>query len=347
MFGTTFGTQTAREHIDCPNPPSDTPSDLSWYWRREAHALLAAASWDGTVRIWEVQTQAPLQATPFPDSNVNIQSGQRLPATQTTPDAGTPNITQVVPKAMFQNSAPILSVHFYGEAIFTGTCDKKVMMFNVASQQNQQIGQHDAPVCKVMYNEKKNLVCSVGWDDTISWWDTRSPQAVGQFKVPANVWEADMSQDVIAVLTGARRVYVYDVNNMNNAPLIVSSDQLHHPPRKVRLFPDNLGFVLSGNEGRCRISHIVHDRTKDDFNFRCHRLGTSGQPVVGNSTAATAVKCYCVNAADFNPIYGTLLTAGGDGFFFRLGTSRRALNYIHHPPKGCLSLAANMIHPGV
>eukprot|EP01055_Gregarina_sp_Pseudo9_P002830 Gregarina_sp_Pseudo_9__2829@NODE_305_length_3209_cov_56_840379_g286_i0_p2_GENE_NODE_305_length_3209_cov_56_840379_g286_i0NODE_305_length_3209_cov_56_840379_g286_i0_p2_ORF_typecomplete_len388_score8_76ANAPC4_WD40/PF12894_7/0_012ANAPC4_WD40/PF12894_7/6_6e05ANAPC4_WD40/PF12894_7/0_019ANAPC4_WD40/PF12894_7/0_66WD40/PF00400_32/0_19WD40/PF00400_32/1_4e03WD40/PF00400_32/0_41WD40/PF00400_32/4_7e03WD40/PF00400_32/88WD40/PF00400_32/0_79WD40_like/PF17005_5/3e02WD40_like/PF17005_5/1_6e07WD40_like/PF17005_5/ len=315
MFGTTFGSQTAREHVECPNPPTDTPSDLSWYWRRDAHALLSAASWDGSVRIWEVQTQAPLQATPFQDSNVNTQSGTRVPPSQTTPDGGTPTITQVVPKAMFQNPAPVLTLHFYGEAIFTGTADKKVMMYNVATQQNTQIGQHAAPVCKVLFNEKKQLVCSVGWDDTIFWWDTRSPQPVGQFKVPANVWEADMNSDVLVVLTGGKRVYVYDINNMNGTPLIFSSDQLHHPPRKIRLFPDNIGFVLSGSEGRCRISHILQDRVKDDFNFRCHRLGTNGQPVIGNTNAASSVKCYSVNGLDFNPLYGTLMTAGAEGYF--------------------------------
>eukprot|EP01053_Blabericola_migrator_P005008 Blabericola_migrator_1__5007@NODE_25_length_21156_cov_56_925364_g22_i0_p5_GENE_NODE_25_length_21156_cov_56_925364_g22_i0NODE_25_length_21156_cov_56_925364_g22_i0_p5_ORF_typecomplete_len373_score47_47ANAPC4_WD40/PF12894_7/0_0025ANAPC4_WD40/PF12894_7/1_7e06ANAPC4_WD40/PF12894_7/1_2WD40_like/PF17005_5/2e02WD40_like/PF17005_5/5e09WD40/PF00400_32/0_047WD40/PF00400_32/1_3e02WD40/PF00400_32/0_45WD40/PF00400_32/3e03WD40/PF00400_32/13WD40/PF00400_32/5_6e02Nup160/PF11715_8/0_0084Nup160/PF11715_8/0_6Nup160 len=307
---------------ECPNPPSDSPTELSWFWRRDAHELLAASAWDGTVRIWEVQTQSMLQATPFPNTAVD----NKTPVPQSQPDAGTPVITQIVPKAMYQHTAPVLSCNFVGEVVFVGGADKKVMMYTLATQQAVQVGEHESAVCKVFFNDKKNLLCSVGWDNNILWWDTRTPTPAASFKAPAQVWDADISRDVLVTLCSDKTAYAYDLNNMTAAPYRVLGTSFSHPLRKVKLFHDNTGLAIGAVEGRGRIAFLAQPG-REDFNFRCHRVSPQGTPLFGSASSNTA-RCYCVNGLDFNPLYGSLVTVGGDGYFITWDVISKAKLYV-------------------
>lgn len=96
MFGSVATSPLGK---DVPEAPNDTPTETSWFWAGpQSHALLCVSSWDGSVRVWEVQTQAPLVNSPTPTSSIGLSTSDPVPV-----------IANIVPRAIFQNGAPTLT----------------------------------------------------------------------------------------------------------------------------------------------------------------------------------------------------------------------------------------------
>merc|ERR1719272_508793 len=124
-----------------PNPPDDAVSCLAW---SPVGNILAAGSWDKSVRIWEVGA-AGVQA-----------------------------------KLAYNHEAPVLCCNWSkdGQRLVSGGCDNKVKLKIMATQQEQQIGQHDAPVSGVSVVDDMNMVVSASWDKTIRFWNCQQPTPI-------------------------------------------------------------------------------------------------------------------------------------------------------------------------
>ena len=124
------------------NPPEDSIEDISFSPQQD---LLAVASWDKKVRIYEI------------DPNTGNNQG----------------------KALYEHKAPVFSSRWStdGTKVVSGGADNQVKIFDLATQQQQQIGQHDAPVRSVRYVEcgptNTPVVASGSWDKTLRYWDMR------------------------------------------------------------------------------------------------------------------------------------------------------------------------------
>ncbi|KAF4697182.1 Poly(A)+ RNA export protein rae1, partial [Perkinsus olseni] len=142
--------------------PGDTVSELAW---SPTANVLAAASWDKQVRIWEVATQASTSA--FGGS-----SGS--------------NTIQATPKLAYGHEAPVLSCCFTkdGANVISAGCDNKVKMYNLQAQRDQQIGQHDAPVKKVVWVEEMKMCISGSWDKSLRFWSPGQPNPVATLQLP-------------------------------------------------------------------------------------------------------------------------------------------------------------------
>lgn len=306
MFNLSTSSGTNGE-VDCPQSPSDTPTDVCWFWPNpQNHPLLCATAWDGTARVWEVRTSAALLNRPTTGYNYSD-----------------PTIAGIDPKAMYTHTSALFSAQFIpGPALVLGASDGKILSHNLQTNQNVQIGQHDGPVRRVFWYEKKSLICGVSWDTTIKWWDARSPTPVAQINMPDNVPanEADMNGDTLAVSLLDKRIFIYDFRLGSNQGRKFSQDPLTYPCNVIKLFPDNQGAVVGTAEGRCRIFHfdpnVANQPRMGDFNFRAHRTTDSGEPLIGTGSHTTNAKIFPVYAMDFNPIYKTLATSGGDGYVY-------------------------------
>ena len=82
-----------------------------------------------------------------------------------------------------------------------------VKMWNLQTQQSQQVAKHDAPIKHVKFlKDMNNMLITGSWDKTIRYWDLRSPSPVYQHQLPERVYAMDAVFPVLVVaLAGPER----------------------------------------------------------------------------------------------------------------------------------------------
>lgn len=284
--GTNSTGQELVNDISINNPPEDSISDLAFSPNLD---LLVAASWDKKVRIYEI------------DTNTGNNQG----------------------RAMFEHDAPVLSARWStdGTRVISGGADKQVKIFDLQSQQAQQIGVHDAPVKSVRYVEcgptNTQVVVSGSWDKTLRYWDMRSPQPISTITLPERVYCMDSSQKLLVVGCAERHIAIIDLNNPQQI-FKTSMSPLKWQTRTVACYPQGNGFAIGSVESRCAIQYIDEaEQSKSGFSFKCHRKQINGSQGTSSLRASTSgeFNIFSVNHISFHPIYGTFSTAGSDGTF--------------------------------
>lgn len=273
--------------ITVNNGPEDSVADLAFSPLQD---MLAVASWDKKVRIYDI------------DPNTGNSQG----------------------RAMFQHDGPVLSARWSsdGTRVCSGGADKQVKLFDLASQQLQQIGAHDAPVRCVRSVQcgptNTEVVVSGSWDKTLKYWDMRAPQPISVVTLPERVYCMDVAQKLLVVGCAERHVAIVDLTNPQQIFKLVLSP-LKYQTRAVACYPQGNGYAIASVEGRCAIQYIDDaEQQKSGFSFRCHRKAANGTPANSTRTPLVAnaeTHIYPVNAISFHPIYGTFSTAGSDGTF--------------------------------
>jgi mRNA export factor len=283
--GTSSTASTGQELVDdilINNGPEDSVPDMSFSPTQD---LLAVASWDKKVRIYEI------------DSNSGQNQG----------------------RALYDHDGPVFSARWSndGTKVVSGGSDKQVKIFDLQSQQAQQIGVHDSAVSGVRYVEcgptNTPVVASVSWDKTLKYWDMRSPQPVSTITLPERAYCMDSSQKLLVVGCADRHISIIDLNNPQ-AIFKNSQSPLKWQTRTISCYPQGNGFAIGSIEGRCAIHYIDEaEQSKSGFSFKCHRKATGSSAL--RTSATSESHAYSVNAISFHPIYGTFSTAGSDGTF--------------------------------
>jgi mRNA export factor len=214
---------------------------------------------------------------------------------------------QAVPKAQLKDhQQPLLcsSWNQDGTQVFTGGCDKTVRLWNLATNQSQQVAQHDAPIRHCFYAAPMNLLLTGGWDKTMRFWDCRSSTPANTQQLSERVYAMDVNYPLAVVATADRNIHIYNLQQPQ-APFKTIASPLKWQTRCVTCFPDKTGFLISSIEGRVGVQQVADDEASKakNFTFKCHR---------GDSTANDI---FSVNAMNFHPVFGTFSTAGSDGTY--------------------------------
>lgn len=261
------------------NPADDSISDIAFSPQQDF--MFSVASWDGKVRVWDVQNGVPQG------------------------------------RSQYDHAGPVLTTRWStdGSKVASGGCDNAVKLFDVVSSQAQQIGSHDAPVKSLRFVNcgPTNQECLVtgSWDKTIKYWDMRQPQPISTIMMPERVYTMDSKQQLLVVGTAERHIAVI---NLNNPTTIFKTTQspLKWQTRVVSCYNEGDGYAVGSIEGRCAIRYVDDElQKKNGFSFKCHRQTNPNR--TAGSTGQSQV--YPVNSIAFHPIYGTFATAGGDGSF--------------------------------
>mmetsp|Transcript_2007 Transcript_2007/g.7184 ORF Transcript_2007/g.7184 Transcript_2007/m.7184 type:complete len:345 (+) Transcript_2007:213-1247(+) len=255
--------------FEVPQPPSDGISSLAFSPTAD---LLVATSWDKKVRCWEVQ-----------------QSGQS------------------VAKAAIDHDQPVLDCAWSGDGsvVFSGGCDKTVKMWNLQSNQQQQVAAHDAPVRHVAWVEEMKMLITGSWDKTLRYWDTRQQTPVHTQQLPDRVYAMDVKHPLLVVGCADRNVCIINLQNPQQIFQQIQSP-LKFQTRCIATFPDKTGYLLGSVEGRVAVQYVQPELSNKNFTFKCHRTQDKpGQPA----------EIYSVNSISFHPQYGTFATAGADGAY--------------------------------
>lgn len=249
--------------VTARTPVPDSISTLSW---SPTSNHLTAGSWDNQMRLWEI-----------------TQTGQANPMSSTTAEG------------------PVLCSTWGadGQTVFFAGCDSKVRCWNLGSGQTTPIGQHNAPIKTINWVSNLNCVLTGGWDNSLRYWDGRSPNAVCTVPLNEKVYCADVKNNLCVVGTSERDIYIFDLTKPQT-PYKKISSPLKWQFRCVACFPDTTGFAVGSIEGRVAINHVEEKDLSKNFAFKCHREN--------NDT-------YAVNSISFHPGYSTFATTGSDGKF--------------------------------
>ncbi|CAD6450736.1 e3fab969-e09e-4237-b40e-258803a5a4cf [Sclerotinia trifoliorum] len=282
LFGTaatTTSTNAANtlgdlsKDIPLNNPPEDSISDLSF---SPVSEHLAVASWDKKVRIYEI-----------------LSSGQ---------SEG---------RALFDFEGPVFSCHWSkdGKKVVGAGADKTARVMDLESNQTvSQVAAHDQPIKAARFftapQTNGEMLVTGSWDNTINYWDLRTPNPVISVNMNHKVYTLDVQKNVLVVGTAERFINIVDLNMPDKIKKTIQSP-LKWQTRVISLFPDATGFAVGSIEGRCAIQYVEDKDASMNFSFKCHR-----DPPSNNMT-----NVYSVNAISFHPIHGTFSTAGSDGTF--------------------------------
>lgn len=186
-----------------------------------------------------------------------------------------------------------------GSAVFAGGCDNAVKMWNLATNQQQQVAAHGAPVRHCFFVSQMNMLVTGSWDKTIKYWDIRSPNPVHTQQLPERVYAMDCVHPLLVVGTADRAIQVF-----NLAQPQTPYKQLHSPlkyqTRSISCFPDTTGYLVGSIEGRVAVHHVEDSLQSKNFTFKCHRDGSD---------------VFAVNSMSFHPQFHTFVTAGSDGAY--------------------------------
>ena len=234
--------------LNLADPPEDGVSSVEF--SPTSPDVLLVASWDATVRRYDLDRARPLVASaPQPTAC--------LAATFAGDDA-----TAVV--GCVDGSVRVARV------------DGTLQGSNAAS-----LGAHDAGVRCLRYDGQHNVVFSGSWDRTIGGWDPRAAQGrVATAEVPGKVFALDLafggSGTKLVVGTSDRHVVIFDARNLST-PLQHRESSLKHQTRCLRCFPDASGYALSSIEGRVSVEYFSDEDQPRKYAF--HRAGKVVYPV--------------------------------------------------------------------
>eukprot|EP00923_Selenidium_pygospionis_P018366 GHVN01032160.1.p1 GENE.GHVN01032160.1~~GHVN01032160.1.p1 ORF type:complete len:357 (+),score=33.47 GHVN01032160.1:184-1254(+) len=261
------------------NLPSDSVSCLTWLQPPIGQQqFLGCSSWDGSVRVWEIQARG---------SNMFGSGAQSINSAL---------------KGGYEHGAPVLGCAIGKDgAFFGGGCDGKLKMHNMVTNQTQEVGRHDAPISKVFFDG--DVVTTGSWDKSIRFWDLRQQQPVAALPLEAKVWAMDVRWPIVVVAIG-KKVQVYDMTNRTQTPFKTIDSLLAQQPRTTKIFPDQKGIGLGSIEGRVGIHYFAESKEQKNFAFKAHRVDVSKRE---------PIRIFPVNGIDFHNPVGTFATCGADG----------------------------------
>ncbi|CAO3568549.1 unnamed protein product [Mortierella alpina] len=229
--------QVQTADMEVQQPPTDGISEIQFSPQAD---FLAASSWDGNVRIYEIQSNGSSMA-----------------------------------KAMYSHDAPALCCAWSkdGTKLASGGADKAGKLFDISTGQSTQVAVHDAPIKEVRWVDGASPILATGsWDKTIKYWDTRQQSPISTITLPERLYSMDSVFPLLVAATADRHVVIYNLNNPT-VPFKQISSPLKWQTRTISCFGAGRGYGIGSIEGRVAIQYI-EDKDKDlNFSFKCHREG--------------------------------------------------------------------------
>ncbi|KAI0014169.1 WD40 repeat-like protein [Xylariaceae sp. FL0662B] len=222
--------------ISLPADAEDTISSISW---SPVANHLAAASWDGKVRVYDVASTGSARGV-----------------------------------ATLAAEGPLFDCHWAkdGAVVVAAGADKKLHLLHPPTGEQTTLGSHQAPVRSVRFvGGSASIIASGSWDKTVKYWDIRQPDPFATISCKERVYSMDSKNNLLVIATADRHIHLIDLRKPTTFLRTLESP-LKHQTRAVTVFPNGQGWGTASIEGRCGINERDDVKnSKINFTFRCHR----------------------------------------------------------------------------
>lgn len=217
------------------NAPADCIQSVKFGQVDNQHIL--AASWDGTVRLYDVKA-----------NQLRVQ---------------------------YSHEAPVLDVTFQGNNdCWSAGVDKRVKRFDLQSQSETLVGQHMEPIRCVEYMPEANLVATGSWDRHVKLWDPRlsgsDKACIADIVMMDKVYAMSTCGQKVIIGMPGRNICIYDLRTKEKVERL---SLLKNQIRCISSFPDQTGYVVGSIEGRVSVEYFdaSPEALKQYYAFKCHR----------------------------------------------------------------------------
>lgn len=309
----------AAEKVDSPRQTSltlasapETSPGLLAVALAPGRPIVATASWDGTVSLWDIPTRRLVRTLEGDDS----------PTAQLTSRAR--NRTW---DAVFDPTAKLVA---------TAHGDNTVKLFEVdTGRLLRTLTGHRDIVRGVAFNPRGDVLATASWDDTIRLWDVATGASTRELKghtKPANAVAFDPSGDRLASAASDGSIRVWDVASGQLLKVLTGHTS---SVRDVTFSPDGASLASASADRTARIWEVDTGKLRSTFagsaghtgtvwsvafNRQGTLLVTSGQDGVakvwdvesGRNVSTISERRAGINEAEFNAAGNRIITVGND-----------------------------------
>ncbi|KAH8401125.1 hypothetical protein KR009_003167, partial [Drosophila setifemur] len=260
--------------------PKDTVTSLEFTSKTCSFVGLCAASWDDTIRLWDVQ-MASGEATPMVMKNLSHTAF----STTWNPD---------------------------GTKIYLGDCMGKVFVWDLASEKMSELGSHAKGVksCHLVTGNQSSYLMTASWDKTVKFWDPRTAVEAASMDMPERCYAADLCHPlaVVACADGTIVAISLETGPVERDRFVAPRyGTLSNQVRSVAIYKGSgerpVGWALGRNDGRVCFQHLMN-KTSRDFTLKCH---------VHVDLVANMQDTYPVHDVRFHPVHQTMASVGSEG----------------------------------
>ncbi|CAD8092029.1 unnamed protein product [Paramecium sonneborni] len=268
-------------------------------WGTTIPNYLAISSWDGKVRILEIQ-QNSYKRELFERRCFQVDG------------------------AIGQVQNPIICMDAKGDLsqIFIGCgFDHTVRVIDVNSGQIVPIGQHQALIISVYWIESAQMILSISADQSLKMWDVRAPgQPRFQCQFQHKPLISDCNFPLLVIGFATEKLTIINLNEIQQLPgrfqYIDSPLGTYSQLTSIAIFPARDGFTLGSIDGRGHQTNITTKSTqgmptefslKSIMTFKAHKVEDNQKGKIQNYFFP--VNCIQMNVK--NNFF--LMTAGGEG----------------------------------
>ncbi|KAK4688756.1 mRNA export factor, partial [Tremellales sp. Uapishka_1] len=273
--------------IELVSPPPDSISKIAF---SPVQDILAVASWDNNVRLY----------------NVNAQG-------------------QSEPKSMYAHEGPVLDLSWSksGQQLFSSGCDNAARMHDLTTGQTTQVAAHDAPIKCVEYVDMPNgsggtgILATAGWDKKLKYWDLRAQAPVITVDLTDRAYAMDVAGNTLVsydlvLATADRQIHIWNLTNPTQKFRSLESP-LKWQTRDIQCFPTAEAYAVGSVEGRIAIQYVDPAEEKKNYSFKCHRIDIPNGSMLNTPATTGSQNVFAVNTISFHKVQGTFCTGGGDG----------------------------------
>ncbi|KAG9396384.1 WD domain, G-beta repeat [Carpediemonas membranifera] len=228
---------------------------------------------------------------------------------------------QASSKLEMRHPEPIMDVCFNavdGAQVFTCSTDKSIKVWDLASQQSRDVGQHGDGVIGIKYVKEFNMLVSGSWDRSLAFWDWRAPRQQLKTTLAQRVVDLDQKGNYVVAALEPRavniksRFMVYDIRNPNT-PFQDFESAMTEMITCIGINANTEKICYGNSTGRCGVQDVQTTKQttsyftrkpqgkKESFTFKSHR----------DMQASITYQVNCVAAHPTQ--HKTMFTAGSDG----------------------------------